>query len=97
MVLKAMQQHRLNAPQEALLTMRIWHRDRCCTLAMSSVLMEREQASSWADLLLMSRCKLSLLTLRSPSKTGVSKGEAPTRASWFEMRRKGDAPHHEDL
>ncbi|WP_315778924.1 hypothetical protein [Bradyrhizobium sp. SZCCHNR2011] len=37
----------------------------------------------------------SLLTLRSPPQAGVSKGEAPTVASWFETRRKGGAPHHE--
>ncbi|CAL77520.1 hypothetical protein BRADO3749 [Bradyrhizobium sp. ORS 278] len=38
----------------------------------------------------------STLTLSSPPQAGVSKGEAQTVASWFETRRKGGAPHHEE-
>ncbi len=50
---------------------------------------------NFGGLLLLPQQMLFTLTLRSPPQAGVSKGEATARASPFETRRKGDAPHRE--
>ncbi|GLH80270.1 hypothetical protein SSBR45G_51790 [Bradyrhizobium sp. SSBR45G] len=62
-----------------MLMERVWLRNWRGTRAGSGGLMESEQAPVLCDLLLMSQKRLSLLTLRSPTKAGVSKGEAELR------------------
>ncbi|CCD98010.1 hypothetical protein BRAS3809_1550011 [Bradyrhizobium sp. STM 3809] len=50
------------------------------------------RAAGRTGLPLTSRVNLLPLTLRSPPEAGVSKGEAPAEASWFETRLRRFSP-----